>query len=80
MCAQCTVYRTVQETVCWAHVPEDGGSKLLLEMHYSNPYFFCSQIGRAQGELRMFLHWRGCVQGPNKKRAFRDSAQYSLQI
>jgi hypothetical protein len=65
----------VFRTVHWVHAPEDGGSKLLLEIHYSNFYFFCSQIGRTQGELRRLSHWRGYVQGPHKKRAFRDSAQ-----
>jgi hypothetical protein len=66
--------------VCPVHFPEDGGSKLLLEMHDSNSYFVCSQIGRTQGQLRMFSHCRGYVQGPTKSGAFRDSAHSDLHI
>jgi hypothetical protein len=56
-----------------------GGSKLL-KIHYSNCYFVCLQIGRAQGQLRMISHCRGYMWSPTKSCAFRDSAQWDLQI
>ena len=66
----------ILRNVChWARVPEDGDSTLLLKIHYSNSYFVCLQIGRAQGELRMISHCRGYVWSPTKSCAFRDSAQ-----
>jgi len=49
-------------------------------IHYSNSYFVCLQIGRTQGQLRMSLHCRGCVRSPTKSGTFRDSAQQGLQI
>ena len=63
-----------------AHVPEDGGSKLLMNIHYSNSCFLCSQTGRTQGHLRMISHCRGYVWSPTKSGTFRDSAQCNLQI
>jgi len=49
-------------------------------IHYSNSYFVCLQIGRTQGQLRMSSHCRGYVRSPTKSGAFRDSAQQDLQI
>jgi hypothetical protein len=72
---QATYCPHLHERVPVAHVHEDGGSKLLLKIHYSNSHFVCLQIGRTQGQLRMISHCRGYVWSPTKSCAFRDSAQ-----
>ena len=64
------VLSPVCRTVHWAHVPEDGGSKLLVKIHYSNSHFVCLQIGRTQGQLRMISHCRGYVWSPTNFACF----------
>jgi hypothetical protein len=66
--------------LCLVQGAEDGGSKLLLVIHYFDSSFTCLQVGENTGTLNDILCCRGYVQSLKKSGMLLDNVQWDLQI